>query len=77
MNLKKNKHSSLGIRYLYTPFNAGMNHILDGSGSGSATVGQQEVLTLTYQLKLLSNLCNKVIVSECTFILFSFTVLFP
>ena len=72
----KYKHSALGINYLYTLFNAGKNCIPDGCGSGSATVGQLEVLTLTYQLKLLSNLCNKVIAMECTCLILSFTVLF-
>ena len=42
---------------------------MDGSGSGSATVGQLEVHTLTHQLELLSHLCNKVIVSSCALIL--------
>ena len=45
-----NKCSYLGIIYLYTQFNAGKNHIPDGSGSGSATVGQLEVIILSYQL---------------------------
>ena len=40
---------------LFLPlFNAGKNHILDGSGSGSATVGQLEVFFLTHQPELCS-----------------------
>ena len=38
------------------------NCIRDGSGSGSATVGQLEVHILTHQLELLTNLWNKVTV---------------
>ena len=34
---------------LCTPFNAGENCIPDGSGSGSATVGQLEIFILTHQ----------------------------
>ena len=40
----ENECSYLGISYLYTQYNAGKNHILDGSGSGSAAVSQLEVL---------------------------------
>ena len=72
----KNNSSYLGKCSLITLFIAGKNCFKDGGGSGSPTVGQLEVFTLTHQLKLSSSLCDKVIMSESTFILLSFTVLF-
>ena len=42
--------------FLYNLFvyslQAGKSHIPDGSGSGSATVGQSEIFTLTHQPEL-------------------------
>ena len=40
-----------------TLLNAGKNHFPDGSGGGSAIVGQLEILTLTHQPKTVSAIC--------------------
>ena len=63
-----------------TPFSVGKNHILDGSDSGSATVGQLEIFTLTQQPKIgvlfMFNQCDKKIISEYMYIVQNLIVSF-
>ena len=65
-----------------TPFNAGKNHILDGSGSGSATVSElgsphPHLLTRVFVKFIL--VCNKVIILKrmCLEVNSSFVIVWP